>query len=235
MDAQRPSLSEQIRRAAAECGLGRNALARLAGVDKAALSRFMTGRRSLTLPTADKLAAALGLAIKVTAHPSATGGVAPPRRRHAAGRPRAAGRGPPGAAHEHRNPPAGPPGPPAGLSEPPADLPGPPRGRPGAAGPADLAFLRQFIAARRWQFAETYAKTAPHEYNVRGWLPGPQDQADFERFVTLVRACGYDRTFRRRTYRSLDVDGFTYWSMGAPVPATTVINRAALGKGAKRG
>ncbi|MCX5673843.1 MAG: helix-turn-helix transcriptional regulator [Planctomycetota bacterium] len=106
---------------------------------------------------------------------------------------------------------------------------GGPGGRPPPAagpGPADLAFMRQFIAACRWQFAETYAKTAPHEYTVRGWLPGPAGQADFEAFVKAIRACGYDRAFRGRTYRTLDVDGQKYWTMGAPVAKTTVINRA---------
>jgi len=99
-----------------------------------------------------------------------------------------------------------------------------------APGPAPdaLAFMRQFIAARRWKFAETYAKTAPHEYTVRGWRPGPRDQADFERFVTLVRERGRDAPWGRRVHRYLEVDGFKYWTMGAPVGKTTVINREPL-------
>ena len=40
---------------------GLNELARKAGVQASALSRFVNGERTLTLPTADKVAQALGL------------------------------------------------------------------------------------------------------------------------------------------------------------------------------
>jgi len=95
--------------------------------------------------------------------------------------------------------------------------------------PDALAFMRQFIAARFWKFAKTYAKTAPHEYHVRHFRPG---DADFERFVGIIREHGYDRQFWGRTYRTFDLDGQQYWTMGAPVAETMIINRAPVGAAA---
>jgi hypothetical protein len=91
-----------------------------------------------------------------------------------------------------------------------------------------LEFMRAFAAGRRWQSARTYAKFAPHEYTVRDWLPDAQ--GDFERFVTAIGAFGYDGKFGRRAFRYFNVDGYRYWTMGAPAGETTVINREPLRK-----
>jgi transcriptional regulator with XRE-family HTH domain len=65
MKMQHASLSEQIRAAVRASGLGRNALARAAGIDKSSVSRFTSGERGLSLGGLDHLAAALGLVVKV--------------------------------------------------------------------------------------------------------------------------------------------------------------------------
>jgi transcriptional regulator with XRE-family HTH domain len=52
---------ETIRRAVAECGLSLNELGRQTGVNQGQLSRFMRGERTLTLPAAARVCAALGL------------------------------------------------------------------------------------------------------------------------------------------------------------------------------
>ena len=65
---------------------------------------------------------------------------------------------------------------------------------------------------------------APHEYTVRAWDPG--GQANFEEAVRLIRQHGEVRTFGGRGYVYLDVDGWSYWTMGAPVGETTIVNRA---------
>jgi transcriptional regulator with XRE-family HTH domain len=52
---------ETIRRAVAECGLSLNELGRRTDVNQAQLSRFMRGERTLTLPAAARVCAALGL------------------------------------------------------------------------------------------------------------------------------------------------------------------------------
>lgn len=48
------------------------------------------------------------------------------------------------------------------------------------------------------------------------------------RFVELIRERGEPRLFRGRTYIELDVDDHFYWTMGAPVSETTLVNRKVL-------
>ena len=57
-------LSRGIRRAIEESGMSRYRLSRESGVTQAALSRFMHGKRGLTLDSADRLMDVLGLEIR---------------------------------------------------------------------------------------------------------------------------------------------------------------------------
>ena len=50
------SLSEEIRAAIGKADLSPYELARASGVDRSVLSRFVAGKRTITLETADKLA-----------------------------------------------------------------------------------------------------------------------------------------------------------------------------------
>jgi hypothetical protein len=92
---------------------------------------------------------------------------------------------------------------------------------------------RAYIAEVRWQFAKTMPQW-PHEYTVRQWRPD-LDHEFFE-FVELIRRDGVvkpwprDASTPRYHLTYLEVDGWEYWSMGAPVTETTVINRALLTK-----
>lgn len=54
-------LTRQLKRIMKESGLSQYAMARDSGLSKAALSRFVSGKRGLTLRAADKLAGVLGL------------------------------------------------------------------------------------------------------------------------------------------------------------------------------
>ena len=54
-------IEKQLIQAIRESGLSINGLANLSGVDRAMISRLMSGQRSLTLPSAAKLAKVLGL------------------------------------------------------------------------------------------------------------------------------------------------------------------------------
>ena len=92
----------------------------------------------------------------------------------------------------------------------------------------DLAWAREFISQRRWQEAVSYRDTAPHEYTVREWRRGDAANADFDRFVTLIRRCGYADFYYRIRHIYWAVDEQKYWTMGWPVAETTVINRARL-------
>ena len=71
MGAKRESLIDQVRRAARECGLSQNGLARATGLDVAAVNRFVLGKRGLSMEALDTLAAALDLHI-VVGKPKAT-------------------------------------------------------------------------------------------------------------------------------------------------------------------
>jgi hypothetical protein len=65
---------------------------------------------------------------------------------------------------------------------------------------------------------------------VREWRPDLEQQ--FAEFVGLIRRDGVvkpwprDAATPRYHHTYLELDGWEYWTMGAPVPETTVINRA---------
>jgi hypothetical protein len=49
--------------------------------------------------------------------------------------------------------------------------------------------------------------------------------------VIHIRQAGYKADYRGTTYTYLDIDGWQYWTMGAPLSQTILINRAKLKKG----
>ena len=80
--------------------------------------------------------------------------------------------------------------------------------------------LSSFVASAPW----TYAKTMPHwphEYVVRGRV----DEQCFVKLVCHIRANGYEGKFYSKSITYYDVDGMVYWTMGAPLEETTIINR----------
>ena len=88
-----------------------------------------------------------------------------------------------------------------------------------------------YIAKVGWQFAKTMPQW-PHEYTVREWAPDLE--ADFVAFVQLIRREGEvkpwpkDSPSPRYHHAYLAIDGWQYWTMGAPIAGTTVINRARV-------
>ncbi len=81
--------------------------------------------------------------------------------------------------------------------------------------------LKAFITEQKWTFAKTYAPTWPHEYIVR-------DRLDEELFIQLVghiRSYGYEGHFYKKRITYFDEDEIVYWTMGAPVNETTIVNR----------
>ena len=90
--------------------------------------------------------------------------------------------------------------------------------------PAGLARVSGDLAAQQWIFAKTMPEN-PHEYTLRReWA----DDADFVRAVLFIRAHGYQNLFEGYWYTQLDVGGHTYWTMGAPVEETILINRKRI-------
>jgi hypothetical protein len=81
--------------------------------------------------------------------------------------------------------------------------------------------LKAFVTEQKWTFAKTYASTWPHEYIVR-------DRVDEHLFIQLVRhirTYGYEGKFYRKPITYFDEDGMVYWTMGAPIGETTIVNR----------
>lgn len=96
-------------------------------------------------------------------------------------------------------------------------------------GTLTLAAARHYIADVRWRFAKTMPQW-PHEYTIRAWAP--QHEWRFEAFVQLIRAEGEVKPWPRDSERPryhhnyLTIDGWQYWTMGAAIAETVVINRA---------
>ena len=92
-----------------------------------------------------------------------------------------------------------------------------------AASREELDRARTYIGSVRWQNAKTYEAFAPHEYTVRKWNPDLDDE--FVNFVELIRSAGYKEKWKKRWWTYLDVVGHRYWTMGAPIEITIIINR----------
>jgi hypothetical protein len=93
-----------------------------------------------------------------------------------------------------------------------------------------LEEMQQYVASVAWIFAKTMA-TTPHEYTLR--KKAPDREAKFEAVVMFIREAGYRQKFGRTWYKYLDLDGYQYWTMGAAVEKTILINRALLDPAAK--
>jgi plasmid maintenance system antidote protein VapI len=65
MGTMREPFSSLLRRAILESGLTRYAISARSGVHQAALSRFIAGKRSLSLESVDKLVDVLGLEVRL--------------------------------------------------------------------------------------------------------------------------------------------------------------------------
>ena len=83
--------------------------------------------------------------------------------------------------------------------------------------------LRKFVDTERWTFAKTMPKW-PHEYLVRDRV----DARLFEELVHHISRNGEEQRFYHRTLVYFEEDGFLYWTMGAPVEETVIINRCKV-------
>ncbi len=81
--------------------------------------------------------------------------------------------------------------------------------------------LKNFINNSTWVFAKTYSKTWPHEYVVRDKV----DENRFVDFVMHIRTHGYIGKFFTKDIIYFNDSNMVYWTMGAPIGETTIINR----------
>lgn len=90
-----------------------------------------------------------------------------------------------------------------------------------------LGEMRRFVANARWVFARTMPEN-PHWYTLRK----ENSHEDFEAFIRLIRKTGYREEYRGQWYVKFDLDGWSYWTMGAALSETILINRHRLHAGA---
>ena len=82
--------------------------------------------------------------------------------------------------------------------------------------------LNDFVNGEKWTYAKTMPKW-PHEYIVRERV----DEVLFEQLVIHIRKNGYEGKFYSKNITYYDKDGMTYWTMGAPLDETIIINRCS--------
>jgi len=95
-------------------------------------------------------------------------------------------------------------------------------------GQSDQIKLQQFITNHRWQWAKTYAEKSPHYYIVVSWLSN-NDRNTFYWMVRYIRSHGFRAHYFNWEGTYLSLGSCYYWTMGAPVRETTVINRTKHG------
>ncbi len=78
----------------------------------------------------------------------------------------------------------------------------------------------EFVQSHNWQVARTMPEN-PHEYTHRR----NSLQADFEAAVRYVREHGRLESYAGRPYKTLYFGDHKYWTMGAPLEVTILINR----------
>ncbi len=85
------------------------------------------------------------------------------------------------------------------------------------------AELEKFIGDSRWIFAKTMPE-APHWYIVRS----KENEVHFVALAKYIRKNGYRAYYGRSAcpFTYLEFNGKRYWTMGNPLPETTIINRA---------
>jgi hypothetical protein len=80
--------------------------------------------------------------------------------------------------------------------------------------------LRTFVEEEEWTFAKTMPEW-PHEYIVRDRV----DERLFERLVIHIREHGAEGPFYEKVVTYYEESGLVYWTMGAPLRKTFIVNR----------
>ena len=80
--------------------------------------------------------------------------------------------------------------------------------------------LRTFVEEQHWTFAKTMREW-PHEYIVRDRV----DEELFERLAIHIREHGVEGRFYEKVITYYEEAGLVYWTMGAPLRETFIVNR----------
>lgn len=82
------------------------------------------------------------------------------------------------------------------------------------------ARLRGFVDQSVWTFAKTILEW-PHEYIAKDRV----DEGLFQELVSHIRTHGHEGSFYERVLIYYEEAGMVYWTMGAPIAETTIVNR----------
>lgn len=78
------------------------------------------------------------------------------------------------------------------------------------------------LESKRWKFAKTMSGI-PHSYTLRDEFGSDEL---FDLTVALIRKRGKQERWGRYNHHYLHLSGYKYWTMGAPISETILINRA---------
>lgn len=84
--------------------------------------------------------------------------------------------------------------------------------------------VQRWLESQRWIFARSRPNN-PHSYCLRREA---EDERMFEKVVEHVREYGSPYPWWGRTYDQYVAGEYCYWTMGAPIPETVLINRKSL-------
>lgn len=85
----------------------------------------------------------------------------------------------------------------------------------------DFDKFAKLMFFNEWRFAKTMPEN-PHHYTLKKKWKNPKD---FEWAVTFLRENGYENIYHDYKYIQIDCNGHFYWTMGAPLSETILINR----------
>lgn len=80
------------------------------------------------------------------------------------------------------------------------------------------------LLSKRYRIAITMPDN-PHAWTAKDSWDSPEY---FMEVVKFIRSHAVTETFRRHKYQVFYLNGWKYWTMGAPVKETTIINRAIV-------
>lgn len=87
----------------------------------------------------------------------------------------------------------------------------------------NAADFERYVVRSEWTFARTMSEN-PHEYSLRSTAqPG-----EFDRAVRYIREHGHMETYFGKPYKVLHFHDHKYWTMGAALTETILINRKVL-------
>lgn len=90
----------------------------------------------------------------------------------------------------------------------------------------DIRDFESYVQQVNWIFAKSYANKSPHWYTIKAHRP---DLAEtFEIALIFIRKFGADENYYGTKFVCFYFAGYKYWTMGAPVWETILINRTDM-------